>query len=97
MLHTVSFGSGAAIDYFICNRLNQIVDLGHPLAVLANRMSSWEIEASPAQYWERQVKDGKKIDDLYLFGPICGFDGGRTANAGRPRVPTQLNISTWIF
>jgi hypothetical protein len=52
---------------FFRNRLDQMIDLRHPLAVLANRMPWQEIEASLAQRWARQVKAGKKIEDLDLF------------------------------
>lgn len=43
------------------NRLDLMIDLRHPLAVLANRIPWQEIEASPARRWARQVKAGKKI------------------------------------
>jgi hypothetical protein len=32
-----------------------------------------EIETSLAQRWARQVKAGKKIEDLHLFGPVLFF------------------------
>lgn len=54
-------------DDFFRNRLDQMIDLRHPLAVLANRMPWQEIEASLAQRWARQVKAGKKIEDLDLL------------------------------
>ncbi len=57
-------------DDFFRNRLDQMIDLRHPLAVLAYRMPWQEIEASLAQRWARQVKAGKKIEDLDLFGPV---------------------------
>ena len=53
---------------FFCNRLDQMIDLRHPLAVLANRMPWQEIEASLAHLFARQVRAGKKIEDLDLFG-----------------------------
>ena len=43
------------VDDFFRNRLDQMIDLRHPLAVLANRMPWQEIEASLAQRWARQV------------------------------------------
>ena len=36
---------------FFRNRLDQMIDLRHPLAVWANRMPWQEIEASLAQRW----------------------------------------------
>jgi len=80
-------------DDFFRNRLDQMIDLRHPLAVLANRMPWQEIEASLAQRWARQVKAGKKIEDLDLFGPLSGVAGGGVSNAGRPRLPTRLMVA----
>jgi IS5 family transposase len=53
---------------FFRNRLDQMIDLRHPLAVLANRMPWQEIEASWAHLFARQVRAGKKIEDLDLLG-----------------------------
>ena len=80
-------------DDFFRNRLDQMIDLRHPLAVLANRMPWQEIEASLAQRWARQVKAGKKIEDLDLFGPLSGVASGGVSNAGRPRLPTRLMVA----
>ncbi len=68
-------------------------NLRHLLAVLANRMPWQETEASLAQRWVRQVKAGKKIEDLELRGPVSGVVGGGTSNAGRPRLPTRLMVA----
>ena len=57
-------------DDFFRNRLDQMIDLRHPLAVLANRMPWQEIEATLAQRWARRVMAGKKIEGLDLFGPV---------------------------
>ena len=83
----------AMTDDFFRNRLDQMIDLRHPLAVLASRMPWQEIEASLAQRWARQVKAGKKIEDLDLFGSVSGVVGGGTSNAGRPRLPTRLMVA----
>jgi len=80
-------------DDFFRNRLDQMIDLRHPLAVLANRMPWQEIEASLAQRWARQVKAGKKIEDLDLFGPVSAVACGGVSNAGRPRLPTRLMVA----
>ena len=80
-------------DDFFRNRLDQMIDLRHPLAVLASRMPWQEIEASLAQRWARQVKADKQIEDLDLFGPVAGVLGGGISNAGRPRLPTRLMVA----
>ena len=52
---------------FFRNRLDQMIDLRHPLAVLANRMPWQELEASLAHRFARQVRAGKRIEDMDLF------------------------------
>ena len=78
---------------FFRNRLDQMIDLRHPLAVLANRMPWQEIEASLAHRFARQVRAGKKIDDMDMFGPTQVIAGAGVSNAGRPRLPTRLMVS----
>jgi len=80
-------------DDFFRDRLGQIVDLYHPLAVLANRIPWQVIEASLAQRWARQGKAGKKINDLDLLGPIAAVAGGGVSNLGRPRLVTCLLVA----
>jgi transposase, IS5 family len=46
------------VDDFFRSRLDQMIDLRHPLAVLAHRMPWQEIEASLAHQFARQVKAG---------------------------------------
>ena len=52
----------ASTNDFFRSRLDHMIDLGHPLAVLANRMPWQEIEASLAHRFARQAKAGKKIE-----------------------------------
>lgn len=78
---------------FFRSRLDQMIDLRHPLAVLASRMPWQEIEASIAQAFAKKVRSGKKIEDEDLFGPVSGVVGGGISPAGRPRVPLRLMIS----
>jgi len=47
------------IDDFFRSRLDQMIDLKHPLAVLASRMPWQEIEASLAHQFARDVRAGK--------------------------------------
>jgi IS5 family transposase len=51
-------------DDFFRNRLDQLIDLRHPLAVLANRMPWQEIEASLAHRFARQVRSGNLSSTL---------------------------------
>ena len=50
------------VNDFFRSRLDQMIDLRHPLAVLASRMPWQEIEASLAHQFARQVKAGKNVN-----------------------------------
>lgn len=78
---------------FFRNRLDQMIDLRHPLTVLANRMPWQELEASLAHRFARQVRAGKRIEDMDLFGPSVSVVGSGVAAAGRPRLPTRLMVA----
>ncbi len=67
-----------------------MIDLLHPLAVLANRMYWQEIEASFAHLLERQVSAGKKIEDSDLFGATEVIGGASVTKAGHPRLSICL-------
>jgi len=83
----------ASTDDFFRSRLDHMIDLRHPLAVLANRMPWQEIEASLAHRFARQAKVGKKIEDIDLFGATVLLSGAGVSNAGRPRLPLRLMAS----
>jgi IS5 family transposase len=83
----------ASTDDFFRSRLDQLIDLRHPLAVLANRRPWHEIEASLAHRFARRVRTGKQVEDLGLFGPTVSVAGTVVSNTGRPRFPTRLMIS----
>ena len=57
------------VDDFLRSRLDQTIDPRHPVAVLAPRMPLQETEASLAHQFARQVKAGKTVADIGLFGP----------------------------
>ncbi len=55
---------------FFRSRLDQMIDLRHPLAVLASRMPWQELEASIAHLFAKAVRAGQKIEDVDLFGGV---------------------------
>jgi IS5 family transposase len=69
-----------AIDDFFRARLDQMIDLRHPLAVLAGRMPWSQIEAALAPAFERKNRPGPvvEIDDLFgstrVLGSCLTFD-----------------------
>ena len=78
---------------FFRNRLDQMIDLRHPLAVLSNRMQWQELEASLAHCFARQVRAGKRVEVVDLFGPVLSVAVAGVATAGRPRLPTRLTVA----
>ncbi|CAM5785179.1 IS5 family transposase ISVei5 [Castellaniella caeni] len=81
------------IDDFFRSRLDQMIDLRKPLAVLATHIPWQELEASVAHRFARQVRSGKQVADVDLFGSTVAVVGGAISNAGRPRLPMRLMIS----
>lgn len=81
------------IDDFFRSRLDQMIDLRKPLAVLATHIPWQELEAAVAHRFARQVRRGRQVTDIDLFGPTTAVVGGGTSNAGRPRLAMRLMIS----
>jgi len=82
-----------AIDDFFRSRIDQMIDLRHPLVVLASHMPWQEIEASLAHHFARKVRAGKVVEVEDLFGTHTAVVGGGVSNAGRPRLPIRLMVS----
>jgi IS5 family transposase len=81
-----------ATDDFFRSRIDHMIDLRHPLAVLASRMPWQEIEARVAQVFSRKGRAGVAMPDLDLFGEQVQRVAV-TSNAGRPRVPLRTMIA----
>ena len=77
-------------DDFLRARLDQMIDLRHPLAVLARRMPWSQIEAALSPAFARRSVEGKVIDHDDLFGSPLAIEGGGASPAGRPRLPIRL-------
>ena len=67
-----------------------MVDLRHPLAVLASRMPWPQIEASQALVFAHRDRKGRLSEGADMFGPTLEAAGAGTSNAGRPRLPIRL-------
>jgi IS5 family transposase len=79
-------------DFFRA-RLDQMIDLRHPLAVLATRMPWQQIEASVAPLLARKDRRGRSIEGTDLFGPTLQVVGAGVSAAGRPRLAIRLMVS----
>lgn len=79
-----------ATDDFFRARLDQMIDLRHPLAVLAARMPWADIEASLAPVLAHRDRKGRVVEGADMFGPTVAVAGAGVSNAGRPRLPIRL-------
>ncbi len=76
-------------DFFRA-RLDLMIDLNHPLAILATRLPWPEIEAILTPYFTRQERKGSVTQDNDLFGASLQIAGNGISNAGRPRLSIRL-------
>ena len=81
------------IDDFFRNRLDQMIDLRKPLVVLATHMPWQELEASVAHRFVRQVRAGKQVEDVDLFGPTVAVEGMSRSNGERSGLSMRPMIS----
>src|SRR5574338_368315 len=79
-------------DFFRA-RLEQMIDLRHPLAVLARRMPWGQIEAALAPAFARKDRPGQVMTGSDLFGPTLEIAGAGVSAAGRPRLSIRLMAS----
>ena len=79
-----------ATDDFFRSRLDQMIDLRHPLVVLASRMPWSQLETVLSPAFTRQSREGTVIEGEDLFGPTVQMASSGTSSAGRPRLPIRL-------
>lgn len=79
-------------DFFRA-RLDGMIDMKHPLAVLATRMPWGEIERSLAPLFARKARMGSMKLDADMFGPTAVVLAGGVSAAGRPRLPIRLMVA----
>ena len=62
-------------DDFFRARLDSMIDMRHPLAVLASRMPWADIEAALAPAFAHQDRKGNVVEDVDLFGATSELVG----------------------
>ena len=77
---------------FFRSRLDAMIDLRNPLAVLANRMPWTSIEATLTPIFERRAREGRISAEIDLFGTAPRLAGGGLSAAGRPRLSIRLMV-----
>ena len=81
-----------AVDFFRA-RLDVMIDLRHPLAVLATRLPWSRLEAELAPIWRRESRDGVLPEGEDLFGSGGVLVAAGVSYAGRSRLPLRLMCS----
>lgn len=79
-------------DFFRA-RLDQMIDLRHPLAVLGQRLPWSQIEAALAPSFARTNREGNSVAGDDMFGTTLEIAGAGVSAAGRPRLPIRLMAS----
>ena len=80
-------------DDFFRSRLDQMIDLKHPLTVLGSRLPWAQIETALAPAFARPERGGRSIVEDDLFGTTLAIAGSGISQAGRPRLPIRLMAS----
>ena len=71
---------------FFRSRVDAMINLNDPLAVLASRLPWDQIEASVAAKFERQARAGQILEGRDMFGPTAGPGGCRSQQRGAAQV-----------
>jgi IS5 family transposase len=81
-----------AIDFFR-SRIDAMINLNDPLAVLASRLPWKQIEAAVSQKFEHHNRAGEILKAQDMFGTTETLVGAGRSNAGRPKLPIRLMAS----
>jgi IS5 family transposase len=74
-------------------RLDAMIDLRHPLAVLATRMPWFQIESNLALVFGHRDRAGRVLEGSDLYGPTMTVASAGISPAGRPRLPIPLMVA----
>jgi IS5 family transposase len=80
------------VDFFR-SRIDAMINLNDPLAVLATRLPWGQIEAAVAAKFEHQNRVGQVLQSEDMFGTTQTVMGGGRSNAGRPKLAIRLMAS----
>ena len=80
------------LDFFR-SRIDAMINLNDPLAILATRLPWKQIEATVSQKFAHQDRVGQVLKDQDMFGTSETLVGAGRSNAGRPKLPIRLMAS----
>ena len=79
-------------DFFRA-RIDAMINLSDPLAVLARRLPWDQIEAAMQVKFAREDRAGRVLEGQDMFGATQVLAGAGVSNAGRPKLPIRLMAS----
>lgn len=79
------------VDFFR-SRIDAMINLNDPLAVLATRLPWNQIETAIAAKFEHQNRVGQVLQSEDMFGTTQTVIGGGRSNAGRPKLPIRFMV-----
>ena len=82
---------------FFRNRLDAMIELRHPLAVLATRLPWDRIEAAVTPLLAHKPRPVKTSTTQDLLGETLQTAGGHASAAGRPRLATRLMVALTLL
>ena len=78
---------------FFRSRIDAMINLNDPLAVLARRLPWEQIESVLAAKFEREERAGQSLDVADMFGTTAVVVGAGTSTGGRPKLSIRLMAS----
>lgn len=75
---------------FFRSRIDAMINLNDPLAVLASRLPWDQIQAAVQAKFEHQHRAGQILKGQDMFGPTEVLVSAGRSNAGRPKLPIRL-------
>ena len=78
---------------FFRSRIDAMINLNDPLAVLASRLPWDQIQAAVQAKFEHQHRAGQILKGQDMFGPTEVLLSAGRSNAGRPKLPIRLMAS----
>ena len=82
---------------FFRSRLDTMIDLRHPLAVLATRMPWASIEATLTPMFARRAREGRVLEGVDLFGATAVLGRRRRERGGSPSIADSLDGRAAVF
>ena len=79
-------------DFFRA-RIDAMINLSDPLAVLARQLPWEQIEAAMLVKFEREDRAGRVLEGQDMFGDTHVLEGAGVSSAGRPKLPIRLMAS----